>query len=154
MKLFKKILLLLLVVFVAMQFISPARNVSGQGLQVDVTKTIKVPDKVLDILKNACYDCHSNDSRYPWYVNVQPMGWIMANHIKDGKKDLNFSEFRSYSLRKQQSKLKSIATQVKDGEMPILSYTIMHADARLSKEQKELIIDWAISTKDSLVAKN
>ncbi len=154
MKLFKKILLLLLIVFVGIQFIRPARNVSGQVLPVDVAKTINVPDKILDILKNSCYDCHSNNSRYPWYVNLQPMGWIMANHIKKGKRDLNFSEFGSYSVRKQQSKLKAIASQVKEGEMPISSYTIMHTDAKLSKEQKELIINWATSIKDSLAAKN
>ncbi|MDQ6763113.1 MAG: heme-binding domain-containing protein, partial [Bacteroidota bacterium] len=95
----------------------------------------------------------SNNTRYPWYVNLQPMSWIMARHISNGKKDLNFSEFGSYSLRKQQSKLKAIASQVKDGDMPISSYTIMHTDAKLSGEQKELIIDWATSTKDSLATK-
>ncbi len=82
------------------------------------------------------------------------MGWIMANHIKNGKKDLNFSKFGSYSVRKQQSKLKAIASQVKNGEMPISSYTIMHTDAKLSKEQEELIIDWATSTKIALLQKN
>ncbi len=153
MKLFKKILVVVLVVFIAIQFIKPARNISGQVLPTDVTKTINIPDKVLDVFKNSCYDCHSNNTRYPWYVNLQPMSWIMARHISNGKKDLNFSEFGSYSVRKQESKLKAIASQVKDSEMPISSYTIMHTDAKLSKEQKELIIDWATSTKDSLAAK-
>ncbi len=154
MKLYKKILLALLILFITIQFIQPAHNISGQVLPTDITKTVNVPDNVLNIFKNACYDCHSNNTRYPWYVYIQPMGWMMSNHISNGKKDLNFSEFESYSTRRQESKLKSIASQVKDGEMPISSYTIMHTDARLSKEQKELIIDWATSTKDSLAAKN
>jgi len=93
MGLFKKILLVILIVFIAIQFIIPARNTSGQVLPTDITKTVNIPDKVLDVFKNSCYDCHSNNTRYPWYVNIQPMGWVMASHIKNGKENLNFSEF-------------------------------------------------------------
>ena len=151
---FKKILLALLVVFIAIQFIRPARNISGQALPSDIEKKVNVPDKVLGIFKNACYDCHSNNTRYPWYVNIQPMAWVMANHIKNGKQNLNFSEFGSYSNRKQANKLRAIATTMKDGSMPLSSYTIMHTDAKLSKEDKKLISDWATKTRDSLLSKN
>lgn len=82
------------------------------------------------------------------------MGWIMAYHIKNGKGNLNFSEFGTYSKRKQANKLRAITTSIKEGSMPISSYTLMHADAKLSKENKELIIDWVTRTKDSLSAKN
>ena len=82
------------------------------------------------------------------------MGWIMARHIKKGKENLNFSDFGSYSKRKQANKLRAIETSIQDGSMPLSSYTIMHTDAKLSKEQKILIIDWATKTKDSLMAKN
>ena len=105
----KKIMIAILVVFVIIQFVQPQHNKSDKVLPTDITNTINVPDKVLDIFKNSCYDCHSNNTRYPWYVYVQPMGWILANHIKDGKANLNFSEFGSYSKRKQANKLKSIA---------------------------------------------
>ena len=98
----------------------------------------------------ACYDCHSNNTTYPWYSNIQPMGWLLANHIKEGKAELNFNEFGSYSERRQQSKLKSIAGQVKENEMPLASYTMLHKNARLTKHQKALIIDWALQAKDSL----
>ena len=150
MKLYKKILLALLIVFIAIQFIQPAQNISGQVLPADITKTVTIPDNVLNIFKNACYDCHSNNTRYPWYVNIQPMGWMMVKHIRDGKAELNFSEFGSYTSRRQISKLKGIANQIKDDEMPLSSYTIMHTDAKLSPENKKLIIDWASNTKDSL----
>lgn len=154
MRLFKKILLALLIVFIAIQFIQPAHNKSDQMLETDITKTINVSDKVLDIFKNSCYDCHSNNTRYPWYVNIQPMGWVMANHIKNGKQNLNFSEFGTYSKRKQANKLRAIAESIKDGSMPISSYTIMHTDAKLSEEDKKLITDWVSKTKDSMEVKN
>lgn len=115
---------------------------------------INVPENVLGILKNSCYDCHSNNTRYPWYVNIQPLGWLMANHIKDGKADLNFSEFGTYSKRKQANKLRAIAESIKEGSMPISSYTIMHAEAKLNEENKKLIMDWVSHTKDSMEIKN
>ena len=153
MKILKKILLGLFIVFIVIQFIRPAHNTSGQVLPTDITKTINVPDKILDVFKNSCYDCHSNNTRYPWYVNIQPMGWIMADHVKTGKANLNFSEFGSYSKRKQANKLRSLAETINDGSMPISSYTIMHTDAKLSEENKKLITGWVAKTKDSLSLK-
>ncbi len=150
----KKILLVLLVVFIAIQFIQPARNASNQVLPNDISKLVKIPDSVQVLLKNACYDCHSNNTSYPWYVNIQPMGWLMAKHIKEGKAVLNFSDFGSYTNRRQISKLKSIVNQIKDDEMPLSSYKWMHKNARLSKEGKDLIIDWMNKTADSLSANN
>jgi len=138
----KKILLVLLIALIVMQFIQPARNQSGQVLPTDMATMYKMPYTLQAILRTACYDCHSNNTNYPWYTYVQPVGWMLANHIRHGKEELNFSEFGSYSQRRQRSKLKSIGSQVKDDEMPLYSYTIMHKNARLSEEQKQLIIDW------------
>ncbi|MDQ2863410.1 MAG: heme-binding domain-containing protein, partial [Bacteroidota bacterium] len=121
MSLLKKIFIVLLISFIAIQFIQPARNTSGHVLPTDISKTVSVPENVHAILQTACFDCHSNNTRYPWYNYVQPIAWILANHIKHGKKDLNFSEFGSYPIRRQQSKLKAIADQVRDGEMPLYS---------------------------------
>ena len=150
MKILKKILLGLFIVFIVIQFIRPAHNTSGQVLPTDITKTINVPDKILDVFKNSCYDCHSNDTRYPWYVSIQPMGWIMADHIKTGKANFNFSEFGTYSKRKQANKLRSLAETVNKGSMPISSYTIMHTDAKVSEENKKLITDWVAKTRDTI----
>jgi len=150
MSLIKKILLVLLILFIAIQFIQPARNKSAQGLPTDISKAVSVPENVKMILQTSCYDCHSNNTNYPWYNYVQPAAWMLANHIKYGKRDLNFSDFGSYSIRKQQSKLKAIADQIKDGEMPLNSYTIIHKNAGLTIQQKKLITDWAQNAKDSL----
>lgn len=150
MRIFKKILLVILMLFIVIQFIRPAMNTSSQLLPTDTSKLVPIPDSVRSLLQTACYDCHSNHTSYPWYMNVQPMGWLMAKHIREGKVELNFSEFGSYSKRRQLSKLKSIAGSVKDGSMPIASYTWMNSDAKLSAEDKAAIIDWATRTMDSL----
>lgn len=146
----KKIGSTVLIVLIGIQFIQPARNENGQTLPTDISKTVFIPGNVKSLLQTACNDCHSNNTNYPWYANIQPMGWLLANHIKDGKAELNFSEFGSYPQRRQQSKLKSIASQVKDDEMPLASYAFLHKNARLTKEEKALIIDWALNAKDSL----
>lgn len=144
----------MVIVFVAIQFIQPAHNKSGQVLATDFTKVYTVPVNLQTILKNACYDCHSNNTSYPWYSNIQPMAWMMARHINNGKQKLNFSEFANCSSRKQTSKLKEIANQIKDNEMPISSYKMIHTKANLTEEEKVLIMDWMNKTADSLLANN
>jgi len=150
----KKILLGLLIVLALIQFIQPDRNRSNEILSTDVAKTINVPENVQKILKLACYDCHSNNTSYPWYSKVQPFGWLQAKHINQGKAELDFSEFGSYSPRRQVSKLNGITNSIKDGTMPLNSYAIIHKDARLSKEDKALLINWATRIKDSLGLNN
>lgn len=141
---------MLLIVFIGIQFIRPVRNESEQVLSIDITKTFNVPNSVLNALKISCYDCHSNNTNYPFYVNIEPVGWMLNNHIKNGKDKLNFSDFGSYSRRRQISKLRSIISQIKDDKMPLSSYTVIHKDAILTTETKALIIDWSNKTKDSL----
>ena len=150
----KKIQFTVLILFIAIQFIQPARNKNEQVLATDISKTVSVPQNVQATLKTACYDCHSNNTQYPWYTNIQPVGWMMARHIKNGKAELNFSDFGSYSTRRQMSKLRSIGNSIKDGAMPISSYTIIHKNARLTNKEKAQIIDWASTTRDSLADKN
>ncbi len=152
MKRFKKIILTLLVILIAIQFIQPALNQNGQVMPTDIEKTVPVPANVSGILKTSCYDCHSNNTHYPWYSFIQPGAWLMASHIKNGKAMLNFSQFGELSNRKQQSKLQGIINQVKDGEMPISSYTLIHRNAVLTAAQKTILINWAASAKDSLSA--
>jgi hypothetical protein len=147
-------LLVLLVVVIAIQFIQPARNQNGQVLATDITKLYPVPENVQAVIKTACYDCHSNNTNYPWYANVQPGGWWLASHIKNGKAELNFNEFGNYSKRRRQSKLKSIASSIEDGTMPLPSYTLIHKKANLSKADKTLIQNWVKKTRDSLSLNN
>ena len=150
----KKILLGVTIIFVAIQFIIPARNKSRQILPTDIINTYAVPEKVYAVLKKACYDCHSNNTRYPWYADLQPFGWQLQQHIKNGKKDLNFSEFGSYSSRRKINKLRAIDKSIKNGTMPLSSYTLLHKNARLTKDEKQLIINWTTKIKDSLSRKN
>ena len=150
----KKILLALLIVFIAIQFVQPAHNKTVQALPTDFGKLYAVPDSVKSVLQNACYDCHSNNTNYPWYSNIQPMAWMMATHITNGKEKLNFSDFGSNRTRKQISKLKEISNQIKDDEMPISSYKLMHKNARLSQNEKFLLMNWMQKTADSLSANN
>lgn len=152
MKPIKKIVLALAVVFISMQFIQPARNRSGQALPTDFARTFSIPANVEGIFQNACYDCHTNNTNYPWYSNIQPMAWIMANHINNGKAKLNFSDFCSNTTRKQISKLKEVSSQIKDDEMPISSYKAMHKKANLTKEERNLLMDWVNKIADSLSA--
>jgi len=148
----KKILLGLLMVLILIQFFQPARNKSSELSSTDIKKTFSIPENVQLVLQISCYDCHSNNTNYPWYSKIQPFGWLLAKHIKNGKAELNFNEFSSYSLRRQISKLTGIGNSVKDGTMPLTSYILIHKNARLSNEDKALLIGWAMSTKDSLSA--
>jgi hypothetical protein len=150
----KKFLLGLLVGVVAIQFIQPARNKSEKMLRADIQKIYVVPAKILTVLQTSCYDCHSNNTHYPWYSFIQPGAWLMASHIKEGKANLNFSEFGVYSNRKQQGKLQSMTNSIHDNTMPLKSYTFLHRNAKLSQENKELLLDWIKTTKDSLSLKN
>ena len=145
------LILAILIVAVAIQFFQAPSNksVSKDG-SLDITRQFPVPSKVQAVLQNSCYDCHSNNTNYPWYAKIQPGNWWLASHIRKGKADLNFSEFGRYSTRRQRSKFKSIAGSLKDGTMPLRSYTVMHQNAILSQQDKKLVINWALSMAEGL----
>jgi hypothetical protein len=153
MNLIKKLVIVISITFITIQFVQPARNKSDQALATDISKIVSLSDSVQSLIKNACYDCHSNTTTYPWYSNIQPMGWLMAKHIKQGKEELNFSEFGSYSPRRQLSKLDGIANSIRDDIMPLWSYKLMHKNAILNINEKTLIINWAERSKESLSTK-
>ncbi len=143
MKLLTKILLPIGLAVVIIQFIRPARNKDEQGFENDISKVMSIPDSVQTILKNACYDCHSNNTVYPWYSNIQPVGWFLARDIKLAKENLNFSEFGTYNQRRRSGKLNAIADEINENAMPLPSYRLMHKDARLLPAEKRLLISWA-----------
>lgn len=146
----RKILLISGIVFIAIQFVQPAHNKNDRVLATDISNIVIIPDSIQAILMNACYDCHSNNTTYPWYSNIQPVGWLLARHIKQGKEELNFSEFGSYSKRRQISKLDGIANSIRDDIMPLWSYKLMHKNAQLNADEKALITDWAERSKENL----
>ncbi len=142
MKPYNKILIALLVILVVIQFIPTKRNQSSKMLPTDITLTYTVPNNIQAILKTSCYNCHSNNTNYPWYNKVQPVGWFLQFHIEEGKEELNFNEFGSYSMKKRKSKLKAMAHEIKEGDMPLFSYTLIHRNARISGNKKALLLNW------------
>lgn len=133
---------LVVAIVLVIQVIPVERNVSTVPPGQSFEKTEKVPANVAAILKVSCYDCHSNNSRYPWYSELQPGAWFMARHIKKGKEELNFDEFNNYSKRRKKAKIKSIISQIEKDEMPLRSYRMMHSSARLSAADKMDLIDF------------
>ncbi|HMH33135.1 MAG TPA: heme-binding domain-containing protein [Puia sp.] len=138
----RKILIVLLLVFIVIQFIRPARNNGPVTTKNDISHYVHVPDTVLHVLQRSCYDCHSNHTDYPWYVNVNPVGLWLRSHINDGKRAINFSDLSSFDKRKLDHRLSDIAEQVEKKEMPLSTYTFIHRYARLSEGQIHLIKDW------------
>ncbi|HET8855442.1 MAG TPA: heme-binding domain-containing protein [Salinimicrobium sp.] len=142
MKVFKIIAVVLLVAFVGIQFIPTNRNHSEEVPPSDFMLVKNVPKEVKSILMISCYDCHSNNTQYPWYQRIQPVSWYLEGHIEDGKEELNFSDFGNYSDRMQKAKMRSIISQVEDGKMPLPSYTLLHPEAELTAEEKQLLVKW------------
>jgi len=149
-KVVKIIAFLLLIVSVGIQFIPTNRNESDGVLKTDFMLVNDVPKAIKNKLQVSCYDCHSNNTHYPWYNKVQPLAWILEGHIEEGKSELNFNEWDNYSNRRKKSKLKSIMNQIKDNEMPLDSYTLIHSDAAFSEIEKQEIIQWMKQLKDSI----
>jgi hypothetical protein len=152
MRTIKRILVLLLVIFLLAQIYRSPKNLSGDTTH-DISKSYQVPEDVHAILVKACFDCHSNKTRYPWYAEIQPVGLWLADHIRDGKREINFNEFSSYRVAKQYRKLEEGIDEVKSGGMPLPSYTITHTDAKLSETEKTTLINWFESIRDTLRAR-
>lgn len=150
----RTVLIILFLVFVIIQFFQPDKNNNSVSSENDISSVVPLPDSVREILKVACFDCHSNNTVYPWYTNIQPVGWWLANHIEEGKAHLNFNEFANMPARngrstrqRQEKVLGNIRETVEEGEMPLNSYLWIHANARLSPAQKLVITNWADSSK-------
>ena len=138
----KKILLALIAVFIIIQFIKPDKNQSVADTPNDIFAHYQAPDSTSQLIRTACYNCHSNNTVYPWYSEVQPVAWWLNNHIKDAKAELNFSEFASYLPKKADHKLEEVVEMVKEGDMPLKSYSLVHKDSRLTDAQRVEITTW------------
>ncbi|MGZ3862771.1 MAG: heme-binding domain-containing protein [Bacteroidia bacterium] len=143
----KKIFIAIAVILVIIQFIRPEKNAGEVYGENDIAHTLDVPADVTGILEKACNDCHSNKTNYPWYTNIQPFGWWINHHVEEGNHEINFSEFNTYKLKRKLHKLEEIAEQVKEGEMPMNSYTWMHSEAKLTDAEKQTLITWALNSK-------
>lgn len=139
----KKIGGVLLLIIIGIQFIRLPRNESAGITPHDISQHYYIPQEVSDILQRSCNDCHTNNTLYPWYTNVQPVGWWMQEHVEDGKHNLNFSIFGTYKPRDQDQLMDHIIEVIEKNEMPLRSYLWMHSDASLSEDDKAALIAWA-----------
>ncbi len=153
-RLLKSVLPVFAVLLVGAQFIRPAKNLSAAAPGPDDLTVLRPPPpEVKAVLERACYDCHSNTTRYPWYASIQPIGWWLADHVKEGKAHLNFSSFGAYPAKRQERKLNELLDEVEEGHMPLASYKLVHADARLTPAEIKALTDWAAAVRDDLPAK-
>lgn len=143
----------LLAALIAIQFIHPKRNKSEGPQPNYIGKVYAIPDDVQSIMAKACNDCHSNNTRYPWYSKIQPVHWWLNKHVLEGKKKINYDEYTNRPLRYQYHKLEETIEMVKEGEMPLNSYTWTHKDAKLTEEEKAKITGWAQSVMDTMKAR-
>ena len=146
----KKILIGLAVLFIIIQFFSIDKSNPPVEAGVDMIEVVQVPAEIEAILKTSCYDCHTNETIYPWYTNVAPVSWWIKKHVNEGRDELNFSEWGSYSLRRKDHKLDEIVELVDEDEMPLKSYLLVHGEASLSTEQKAQLVDWAKALREEL----
>ena len=151
-KILKVVLVVLLIGLIVIQFIKPEKNQGEEIASQQITGRHAVPENVQQILQTSCYDCHSNTTKYPWYSRVQPVAWFLDDHIVEGKKELNFSTFSTSSAARRYKKFKEIDEQVKKGEMPLTSYTLIHRDAVLTPEQKTALETWAVNSMKEMEA--
>jgi hypothetical protein len=131
------VLLLLAGVFVVIQFFQPDRS------NPPVRAEIAAPPEVKAVLRRACYDCHSNETVWPWYSYVNPMGWLVGGHVPEGRAHLNFSEWETLETQKRYHMKQEILEVLEDGSMPLPSYLLLHGDAELSAEDKAVLRRWA-----------
>ena len=150
----KNLLKVLLVAFIILQFFRIDKTNPPVDKNSDFLTLKKTPENVATLVKSACYDCHSNETVYPWYANVQPFGWFLKDHIDEGRRELNFSTFASYEPRRQAKKLDEAAEQIENGGMPLESYTLIHKEAKLTAEQKKLLTDYFNTVKNATMAEN
>ena len=143
MKIVRKIAWLLLIIFVISQLFSPEKNEGDLSTIPDFISETNPSDEVLKVLKESCFDCHTNRTRYPWYSKITPVNYWMADHVKVGKKKLNFSKWTSYSLKKKEHKSEELYEMIEKKEMPLPSYTWTHTDANLTQVQIDALVNWA-----------
>lgn len=137
----KKILIVVAVIVIGIQFIPVDRT------NPPVTQEIDAPQNVMTILKTSCYDCHSNESSWPWYSYVAPVSFLVASDVHNGRKRVNFSEWDKYDEKKREKKMDAMLEDVEEGKMPLPKYLITHPDAELNSEKINIIRDWVNSNK-------
>ncbi len=136
-----------------MQCIRPLKNTSNAVQANNIANVLPVAAQVNAVLYTSCYNCHSNNTKYPWYAQVMPVGWVLSNHVNEGKKHFNFDEFATYTTKRKIHKLEEVIEQIQLHEMPMNSYTWLHQDAVLDSTKANMITSWAASSIQLLKSK-
>lgn len=135
-------LLIALLIFIVMQFFRIDKANPVLTPDTDYLNMTKPPAEIAAMIKSACYDCHSNESKYPWYAEVAPISWIIKSHISEGRGKMNFSEWGNYQPGRRGHKTDECREMVEKSEMPLTSYKLLHPEARLTKLQKDSLVAW------------
>ena len=146
----KKALIIIVVILIGIQFITIDKTNPPVDMEKDFITLTNPPSELGNIIKSACYDCHSHHTKYPWYSNVAPASWLMKEHINNGRNHLNFSIWTDYKEKKKDHKLEECIEMVKSGEMPMEGYVMFHEEAEINHEQKMQLIAWFTELRDSL----
>ena len=150
--LLKRIVLGLVVVFAGMQLFRPDRTNPPVDSAQAVEATATVPPEVDAVFRRACFDCHSSETRWPWYSGVAPMAWGVADHVEEGRAAFNFSQWGAYPVRKRLAILEKVCDEVREGKMPLKQYLWLHRDATLSEADWKSVCDWSTDEADRLAA--
>ncbi len=145
-----KILIGIIAVLVAIQFIAIDKNNPPVEIYKDFITVSNPPSEIGNLIKSACYDCHSHETKYPWYSNVAPVSWLLEQHVNDGRNHLNFSLWSDYNKSKKDHKLDECVEMIETGEMPMKGYVLLHKEAELNQKQKKSIINWLKEPRDSM----
>jgi hypothetical protein len=149
-----KILIGLVILFIIIQFIRPEKNISSAPSPSHISAHYATSQEVKSILDKSCNDCHSNNTRYPWYASVQPLAWWLNDHVKDGKGEINFDEFMTLPPKKAHHKMEEVSEMVEEDEMPLKSYRLIHRSAELSAQEKTVLTSWALRTMKTIEQEN
>src|SRR4051812_847400 len=141
-RILKWVAIVLAVVFIGIQFKRPVLSNPAVDQSQTIAAHLQVPSDVSSILERSCRDCHSNQTVWPWYTQLAPVSWWLANHVEQGRKDMNMSEWGKLPTDRQERKLRQMCDEVTDGQMPLSSYLPMHPTARLSEQDKKVLCDW------------
>jgi len=133
---------IVLFLFIVIQFFGPERTNPKIEPSRSVQSLTQIPPEVSNILKRACYDCHSNATRWPWYSYVAPVSWLVIDDVNEGRSHVNFSEWAQYSPKKVTKALDDICEEIDEKHMPLPQYLLMHSNAKLSDADIEAICAW------------
>ena len=142
MKYLKITAIAILVILVIMQFFRIDKTNPETSPENDFLTSVNAPQDIHNMIKTSCYDCHSNETVYPWYSNFAPVSWMLKSHINDARDNINFSEWSDFTNKNKIGIYEDCIDMINDHDMPLASYKLMHKEARLSDNQRNELINW------------